>query len=64
MTFYEVVILQGNDLILCQITSKNVKDDYAIPVEQNDFTSGSLNQTATLGPTDFLQQTIKSFCTG
>ena len=50
MTFYEVVILQGNDLILCQITSKNVKDDYAIPVEQNDFTSGSLNQDSNIRP--------------
>ena len=42
--------LQGNDLILCQITSKNVKDDYAIPVEQNDFASGSLNQDSNIRP--------------
>jgi mRNA interferase MazF len=42
--------LQGNDLILCQITSKNVKDNYAIPVDQNDFASGSLNQESNIRP--------------
>ena len=42
--------LQGNDLILCQITSQNVKDDYAIPVNQNDFASGSLNQESNVRP--------------
>ncbi len=45
-----LTILQGNDLILCQITSKNVKDDYAIAVEQNDFASGSLNQDSNIRP--------------
>lgn len=45
-----LTILQGNDLILCQITSKNVKDDYAIAVEQNDFASGNLNQDSNIRP--------------
>ncbi|MEW6616640.1 MAG: type II toxin-antitoxin system PemK/MazF family toxin [Thermodesulfobacteriota bacterium] len=45
-----LTVLQGNDLILCQITSKSVKDNYAIPVDQNDFASGSLNQESNIRP--------------
>jgi len=29
--------LEGNDLILCQITSKNIKDDYAIELKDDDI---------------------------
>jgi mRNA interferase MazF len=45
-----LTVLQGNDLILCQITSKSVKDNYAIPIDQNDFASGSLNQESNIRP--------------
>jgi len=45
-----LTVLQGNDLILCQITSKSVKDNYAIPVDQNDFASGNLNQESNIRP--------------
>jgi mRNA interferase MazF len=45
-----LAVLQGNDLILCQITSKAVKDNYAIPLDQNDFISGSLNQESNIRP--------------
>lgn len=34
--------LDGNDVILCQITSKITKDTYAISIEDTDFTSGGL----------------------
>lgn len=43
-------VLQGNDLILCQITSKRIKDNYAIPIDQSDFASGSLNQESNIRP--------------
>jgi mRNA interferase MazF len=43
-------VLQGNDIILCQMTSQKVKDNYAIPVDQNDFASGSLNQESNVRP--------------
>ena len=43
-------VLQGDDLILCQITSKSIKDNYAIPVDENDFESGSLNQESNIRP--------------
>ena len=45
-----LTVLQGNDLILCQITSKSVRDNYAIPIDQNDFASGSLNQESNIRP--------------
>jgi mRNA interferase MazF len=35
--------LRGDDLILCQITSQSVKDDYAIPLSTSDFLVGDLN---------------------
>ena len=34
--------LEGHDLILCQITSKNIKDRYAIDLKDNDFAVGGL----------------------
>jgi len=38
-----VANLQGDDLILCKITSKSVNDIYSIPLNSNDFIQGSLN---------------------
>jgi mRNA interferase MazF len=34
--------LKGDDLILCQITSQNKKDDYCIELTNNDFDTGKL----------------------
>ncbi len=34
--------LQGNDIILCQITSQNTSDNLAISLNSEDFISGSL----------------------
>lgn len=34
--------LGGDDVILCQITSKNYSDPYAILINQNDLSSGYL----------------------
>jgi mRNA interferase MazF len=42
--------LQGDDVILCQITSKAVKDNYAIPLEAGDFETGTLKQTSNIRP--------------
>lgn len=41
---------QGDDYIMLQITSKNVKDSYAIPLLQSDFASGSLHQDSNIRP--------------
>ena len=48
--------LKGDDIILCQITSKNTKDDYAIRLNDSNFIKGSLNQIAISGLIGFLQQ--------
>jgi mRNA interferase MazF len=34
-------VLEGDDLILCQITSQFVKDNYAISIEGKDFGEGA-----------------------
>ena len=40
--------LEGNDAILCQITSKTIKDTYAISIDDTDFVSGNLRQPANI----------------
>lgn len=42
--------ITGNDYIMLQITSKNVKDSYAIPLLGADFSSGSLNHDSNIRP--------------
>lgn len=42
--------LEGNDLILCQITSHSVRDRYAVPIDENDFETGTLRQRRNLRP--------------
>ena len=42
--------LDGDDLILCQITSKNVRDRYAISLEDRDFMEGGLRRKSNIRP--------------
>lgn len=42
--------IKGSDFIMLQITSKNVKDNYAIPLSEIDFQSGSLKQSSNIRP--------------
>lgn len=42
--------LIGDDIILCQITSKNFSDIYSIPLAQNDFSSGRIDRISNLRP--------------
>jgi mRNA interferase MazF len=42
--------LKGNDVILCQITSKAREDEYAISLEASDFVTGGLNQSSRIRP--------------
>ncbi len=41
----------GDDVILCQITSRLVSDRYAILIGEDDFSSGSLRQESNVRPT-------------
>ena len=45
-----ISVLEGDDLILCQITSQKVKDRYAITITEDDFESGSLRQISNVRP--------------
>ncbi|KAB2948397.1 MAG: PemK-like protein [Candidatus Methanoperedens nitroreducens] len=36
--------LTGKDVILCQITSQWINDEYGIRIDNKDFDEGSLNQ--------------------
>jgi len=45
-----VAQLTGNDTLVCQITSKTVKDNYAITVSSADFTSGRLHHDSNIRP--------------
>ncbi len=45
-----VASLTGDDVILCQITSKTVADSYVIPITTADFISGSLPQDSNIRP--------------
>jgi len=44
------IILEGEDRILCQITSQQFRDRYAIPIEESDFIEGSLRKTSNVRP--------------
>ena len=43
-------VLEGDDLILCQITSQTIKDKYAILLTDDDFENGGLKQPSNLRP--------------
>lgn len=45
-----VAVLEGDDLLLCQITSQRVRDSYAIPLEDKDFETGGLRQKSNIRP--------------
>ena len=45
-----ITALDGDDLILCQITSQSIKDNYAIPIDDRDFANGTLKQPSNARP--------------
>lgn len=47
---FVVASLDGDDIILCQITSKTIKDRYAVTLEKEDFVSGDLKQPSNIRP--------------
>lgn len=42
--------LQGDDIILCQITSQQTKDNYSIPLKESDFITGKLTAPSNIRP--------------
>jgi mRNA interferase MazF len=45
-----LAVLQGDDAILCQITSQARSDAYSISLDHADFTSGGLSQISQIRP--------------
>ena len=45
-----ISVLQGDDLILSQITSQSIKDNYAVSLDDQDFETGSLKQPSNVRP--------------
>ncbi len=45
-----LVDLKSEDLILVQITSQHIFDDYALVLDNSDFTEGSLNKKSNIRP--------------
>ncbi len=60
-----VATLEGDDVILCQLTSKTIRDDYAIPLDDADFASGNLSDSRAIsGPIVCSQPIPTSSSTG
>ena len=45
-----VAELEGDDLILCQITSQAVRDKYTVAIKDSDFETGTLKQESNARP--------------
>jgi mRNA interferase MazF len=49
-----VAALTGDDVILCQITSQNIADSYAVQLLQIDFDEGKLTRDSNIRPNRLL----------
>ena len=45
-----IAVLEGNDVILCQITSRLRTDSYSILLANSDFKTGGLNLVSNIRP--------------
>ena len=45
-----VAELEGDDLILCQITSRPLADHYSVPLDEKDFADGGLRLPSNVRP--------------
>ena len=45
-----ISVLDGEDRILCQITSRAIRDKYAIELKDDDFENGNLRQKRNIRP--------------
>jgi mRNA interferase MazF len=45
-----IAVLSGYDLVLCEITSQPVRNQYVIPINNTGFNTGSLNQDSNIRP--------------
>lgn len=61
-----VADLQGSDVILCQITSRAIRDSYAISLGESDFEEGGLKNDSSIRPNRLFtaDETIVSYKAG
>jgi mRNA interferase MazF len=45
-----VANVNGDDVILCQITSQPIRDQYAVEIDDRDFADGGLRQASNVRP--------------
>ena len=45
-----VASLTGDDVLVCQITSKTISDQYGVAVSAGDFTTGKLHHASNIRP--------------
>ena len=45
-----VASLKGDDLILCQITSQKIRDEYAVHFDGSDIVGGTLDKSSNIRP--------------
>ena len=45
-----IAVLEGEDIILCQITSRNRTDSYSVKIADSDFESGGLKIESFIRP--------------
>ena len=45
-----LAVLDGDDVILCQITSQASQDRYTVPISDVDFDTGSLKRPSNVRP--------------
>lgn len=48
-----IATLPGDDAILCQITSQNVRDESVLPLRDADFVRGGLKKPSNIRPNRF-----------
>lgn len=47
---YVAAVPEGDDIILCQITSKKRNDRYSVPLSYSDFEAGTLHVESVIRP--------------
>ncbi|WP_421907854.1 type II toxin-antitoxin system PemK/MazF family toxin [Methanolacinia petrolearia] len=47
---FVAAVLNGDDLILCQITSRNRNDNYSVPLSDSDFVEGAIKVKSVIRP--------------
>lgn len=59
---FVVTDLRGDDIILCQITTKHRQDGYSVSLTQDDFVSGGINRDSNVRPNRLFTADSRIIC--